>query len=409
MSKRVILKLFKLVDINIKYHTNQNDYDIDVLDDSFYTDILHRKTLGLGESYMNSKFDTPNLELLLTKLSKLNDLSALQLLSHLNFIDYIYFIYYIFWKVINVYYCIFFNQQTIEKSKEVGEQHYDLPNILYENMLGTTKFYSCAYFTKNDKRRKKYLDRYGKIDIAQNNKCHLIINKLQINDNDNILEIGCGWGFISYIIAKKFPKSKVLSISISKEQIDYCNKMYSLPNLKFELKDYRDLTKNSYDKIFSIGMFEHVGYQNYNDFFNITYSLLKSNGLMLLHTIVNKKVNYGNDPFFHKYIFPGANLTSISQILKSIENTKYVVEDVHCFGLNYSKTLNCWYDNFQESFDTLNEYDPVIFNDKFKRMWEMYLKMSIVGFNTRKLNLAQFVFSKNKKDVYDRYSHIKIN
>ena len=385
MSKRIILKLFKIADIKI-------NVDLTIKDESFYDDLLNYKTLGLGEAYMNDKFDTNNLEKLLTKLSKLNDIN---LLYHLNFYDIFYFLKYFIWKFFIVFNNYIFNNQTIIKSLRVGKQHYDLPPILYDRILGTTKLYSCAYWNDAES-----------LDEAQINKINLIINKLHIKNEQNILEIGCGFGIISYTIAKRYPNTKVLGISISKEQINYCNKAYNLKNLKFELIDYRNLKHDSFDRIFSVGMFEHIGYKQYTNFFNITYKLLKNNGIMLTHTICKDKHNYGNDPFFEKYIFPGANLTSISQILESIEKTKYEIEDVHQFGLYYAITLENWYVNFNENFEELNQKYPNIFDEKFKRMWWMYLKMSKVGFNTKSLKLAQFIFTKNSNSVYNRYLYM---
>lgn len=384
MDKQIVMKLFNQVGVTSE--------DIKVKDDTFYSDLLNYKTLGLGEAYMNNKFETPNLEQLLLKLAKLNDLSIFKLLEQLSFFEWFYFIPYIVWKTWNKLKFMFFNQQTIEKSKVVGQEHYDLPDVLYQNMLDQTKLYSCAYW-----------DNCDNLYQAQLNKTKLIIDKLQISDGQQILEIGSGWGHIAAEIAIRYPKCNVTGISISQEQILYCQNKYSnIRNLNFILIDYRFIAKNSYDRIYSVGFAEHIGFKNYKDFYNLTYDALKQNGLMLVHTICRNKENYGNDPFIDKYIFRGAELTSASQILKVVESSQFHTEDLHEFGLYYAKTLEAWRSNFLLSYCELKQYHPVIFDQKFKRMWLFYLTISRIGFLNKTLRLTQFVFSKNNEVVYNR-------
>ncbi len=154
---------------------------------------------------------------------------------------------------------IMFNFQSIARSKQVAVQHYDLPDILYDNMLDQTKCYSCGYFKDTDD-----------LHQAQINKCDLIIEKLHIKDGHRILEIGSGWGFMSARMAQKYPNSHVVGLTISAEQISYCQKTYShLHNLTFELKDYRLLEEESFDRITSTGFFEHINYKSYDKFINL--------------------------------------------------------------------------------------------------------------------------------------------
>jgi len=390
MSKNIVLKLFTIAKIKT-FDDYPGNYDIKIYDPTFYNDLLTSKTLGLGEAYMLGKFDTPNLELLLTKLSVLNKLSIFKLLQLLNFQDYIYFINYIFWKICIVAWSYIINPQSIIRSKIVGKEHYDLPNILYQKMLDPTMLYSCGYWkdcnTLND---------------AQLQKAELIMSKLKIQDGDTILEIGSGWGYIASTIAKKYPKCKVLGVSISKGQIDYCNQNCELDNLDFKLIDYRELGYAKFNKIYSVGMFEHVGYKNYSDFFMSTHNLLKDKGIMFLHTICKHQQSYTSDPWFDKYIFQGGYLPSISQVVKVAETTNYNLSDFQDFGLYYAKTLEAWNQNFQMSFNELSDKDPKVFTARFKRMWEFYLIMSKVGFLTNHLHLSQFVFTKNYGEVYHR-------
>jgi cyclopropane-fatty-acyl-phospholipid synthase len=382
MSKQIVQKLFNYVDIN--------NYDIKVIDESFYSDILNSKTLGFGEAYMNSKFDTVNLYELCLKLHKLNNLSLQDLFNILNLWDFIYLIKYLFFKFITIIYGYIFNLQSIVLSKKVGKIHYDLPFSLYDKMLDSTMLYSCAYF-------------FAESDLftAQVQKANLVIDKLHIQNSNNVLDIGCGWGYITYAIAKKYPNCFVTGITISKEQISFCEEKYKLPNLSFQLIDYRELKIDSYDRIYSVGMFEHVGYKNYKDFFDKTYSLLKNEGIMLLHTICKHKQSYNSDPWFEKYIFPGGYLPSISQVIKSTEDTKFNIVDVQEFGLYYSRTLESWLNNFEKNYEELRDTNR-IFDEKFYRMWKLYLVFSKVGFDTKYLHLSQFIFTKNNKEVYHR-------
>ncbi len=390
MAKNIVLKLFTIAKIKT-FDESPNNYDVKIYDPSFYNDLLTSKTLGFGEAYMLGKFDTPNLELLLTKLSTLNKLSICNILKLLRLQDVIYFINYIFWKIWIVVWSYIINPQSIIRSKIVGKEHYDLPTILYQKMLDPTMLYSCGYWKNCET-----------LSEAQLNKVELIISKLKIQDRDTILEIGSGWGFIASTIAKKYPKCKVLGVSISKEQIDYCNQTCDLDNLDFKFIDYREIKFMKFDKIYSVGMFEHIGVKNYPDFFNSTYNLLKDNGIMFLHTICKHQQSITSDPWFDKYIFPGGYLPSIGQIAKIGETTNYNLADLQEFGYYYVRTLGAWNQNFQGSFKELHEKDAMIFTARFKRMWELYLVMSKVGFISNYLHLAQFVFTKKYEDVYHR-------
>jgi cyclopropane-fatty-acyl-phospholipid synthase len=380
MSKNIVLKLFRLTDIRL-------GTDITVHDDSFYNDLLKYKTLGFGESFMSAKIETPNLESLCIKLQRLNVLSIMDYLKILSFWNYLYLIFYVFWKIYNFILFNITNFNTILRSKKVAKVHYNLPDVLYTHMLDPTMLYSCGYFKDTNN-----------LETAQTQKADLIITKLHISDGDEILEIGCGWGFIAARIANANRNVNVTAITISSEQIKYCNQKYKLPNLRFILIDYRQIPENSFNKIYSVGMFEHVGAKNYKDFFNITYKLLKDDGIMLLHTICKSKYNPISDPWFEKYIFPGGYLPSVAEISRNIELTNYSFADLQEFGYYYATTLQCWLDNFENTYSQFSH----LFDDKFKRMWKLYLIFSKVGFNSGHIKLHQFVFTKSAVGVYHR-------
>jgi len=388
--KQLVLNLFKYADI-ISYKNNFSPYDIHVLDDSFYVDVILTKSLGLGEAYMDGKFTTPNLEVLITKLNTLNNLKPWDV--PFNPLYTLVYGYYCLVKIYEYILVSLFNFQSIILSKKVAEVHYNLPDILYDNMLDNTRFYSCAYFKDTD-------DLY----TAQVAKADLIISKLKIEDVHTILEIGCGWGFIANRIAEQYPKSFVVGITISTEQYRFCSQHYDLPNLSFECKDYRELEANKYDRVLSCGFYEHVGLKNYEAFFNITYNLLHEDGIMLLHTIINAQNHGGKgDPWILKYIFPGGYIPTVSMMLSVVEKcNNFHLQDIEQFGFYYGKTLGCWHDNFCKNWERLVSYDSTLFTEKFKRMWEFYLLFCKVGFDISKLHLVQFVFTKKSKKVYCR-------
>lgn len=385
MYKRLVLKLFESVNV-ITYEKNSLDYDIKVIDESFYFDLVNTKTLGLAEGYMNKKFTSLDLRRFLIKLSKLNNIE--RIISSLYWYEKIIFIPYLIRQILVHVWSWMINNQSIIRSRRVAEEHYNLPLKLYKNMLGETMSYSCSYWSNEA----------VNLDEAQINKIWLIIEKLQPKDGDKILEIGCGWGYTAYIIANEYPRCQVTGITISKEQFEYCKQNYNLKNLIFQLIDYREV-KCRYDKIYSVGFFEHVGINNYQAFFDLTYDLLEDGGIMITHCICRDKRGYNYNEFIDKYIFPGGELGSISQIIQASEESKFVLEDVHQFGLYYARTLNEWSINFMNNYSKIKD-DRL--DDRFFRMWLIYLTMSSVGFKTKSLRLAQFVFTKNFKKVYNR-------
>ena len=237
------------------------------------------------------------------------------------------------------------NFNLIGKSKENVEHHYDIGGTrgekLYDIFLDKQhRLYSCAYW-KNETKT---------LEEAQQNKINHIIKKLDIKPGHKILEIGCGWGGMAFEIAKQ-KGCEITGISLSKNQIEYCKKKareLGLDNqVKFELLDYREINGN-YDRIYSVGMFEHVGRKFYNTFFKSINKLLNEDGIFLLHTIgVVDKPTPANR-FINKYIFPGGICPSLSQIINPIEKTGLIVSDIETLIRHYDKTLECWLERFLE-------------------------------------------------------------
>lgn len=292
------------------------------------------------------------------------------------------------------------NNQSIQLSKKVGEQHYDIPDILYEYMLDSQRQYTCGYWKPDTKT----------LEEAQQNKIKLLIDKLQIPDDVemNILDIGCGWGGLTNAISKRYPKCKVVGITISKEQIKVANEKYGSKKLKYIFCDYRDLPnkQTKYDRIISVGMFEHVGVKNYDIFFKCCNDILTDDGIFVLHTITNpiqpKYLNgtekFTCDEWIDKYIFPGGYIPTTESILTSIVREGLMYHHIQNLSVSYAKTLQEWYNNFKLNWKTIQKSNPSFFTKEFYNMWEFYLLCSMVLYETKQMYLTQFVLTKKKYD-----------
>ncbi len=274
------------------------------------------------------------------------------------------------------------------RSRKNIEHHYDIGGEkgekLYDIFLDSLhRQYSCAYW-KNDTKT---------LEEAQQNKINHIIKKLDINPGQKVLEVGCGWGGMAFEIAKQ-KGCEVTGISLSKNQINYCKKKakeMKLDNqVNFELVDYREI-KGKFDRIYSVGMFEHVGKKFYKAFFTSMNRLLKEDGKFLLHTIGSVDAPTPPNKFINKYIFPGGVVPSYSDIIKPIQKTGLIVADSETLIRHYDKTLEHWHDRF------LNKKKEVkdLFDEKFVKMWEFYLASCAAAFRYRDLVVFQLQIVKN--------------
>ena len=274
------------------------------------------------------------------------------------------------------------------KARKNVEHHYDIGGDkgekLYDIFLDTKhRQYSCAYWKEGTK----------SLEEAQQNKIDHIIKKLNIKSDSRILEIGCGWGGMAFEIARQ-KGCEVKGISLSKNQINYCKKKAKELNLdnqvSFELADYREV-KGEYDRIYSVGMFEHVGKKFYNVFFKSINKLLKNNGLFLLHTIGVVDKPTPPNKFINKYIFPGGVCPSFSQIIQPIEKTGLIVSDTETLIRHYDKTLENWLERFLSKRREVKD----LFDEKFVKMWEFYLASCAAAFRYRDLAVFQLQIVKN--------------
>ncbi len=274
------------------------------------------------------------------------------------------------------------------KSQRNIEHHYDIGGEkgekLYDIFLDKKhRQYSCAYWKDDTKT----------LEEAQQNKIDHIIKKLDIKPGEKILEIGCGWGGMAFEVARQ-KKCEIKAISLSKNQINYCKnkaKEFGLDNqISFELIDYRKI-KGKYDKIFSVGMFEHVGKKFYKTFFKSINNLLAENGIFLLHTIGSVEAPQPPNKFINKYIFPGGVVPSFSEIINPIQKTGLIVADTETLIRHYDKTLENWLERFMNNKSKIKD----LFDEKFVRMWEFYLSSCAAAFRYRDLVVFQLAIVKN--------------
>ena len=280
-------------------------------------------------------------------------------------------------------YRYFTNFNFAKRSKKNVAHHYDISDDLYELFLDSKMQYSCAYF-KNEN---------DTLETAQNNKINHIIKKLNLKPNQKVLDIGSGWGSLAIEIAKQ-SKCEVTGITLSENQYNYANKKVKENNLEnqvqFKLADYRYL-KEKFDRIVSVGMFEHVGRKFYKTFFKQVKNLLNDEGLALIHTIGSINEPRDPQPWITKYIFPGGYTPSMSEITSPVEKSGLIISDLEVLRMHYAHTLRNWKERCIKNKTKIIE----MFDEKFFRMWEFYLASCEMTFKWGDQVVFQFQLSKD--------------
>ena len=276
------------------------------------------------------------------------------------------------------------NYNLPRRSKNNVRHHYDIGEDLYDLFLDKKhRQYSCAYFTKENE----------SLEDAQQNKINHIIKKLNLKTGAKVLDVGCGWGHMAFEIARQ-SQCEVTGISLSENQIKYAQEKAKELNLdnqvRFELCDYR-LAEGKYDRIVSVGAFEHFGKKFYKTFFRKVKNLLTDDGICLLHTIGSVDAPGPVQPFIQKYIFPGGIVPSLSDMIKPIEKTGLILSDCETLIHHYDKTLKAWLDRFLQN----REKVKYLHNKEFVRMWEFYLSSCSAAFKFRDLVVYQLQLVKN--------------
>lgn len=376
--KRVILELLDQAGITVN---GSAPWDIQVKHPQFYSRLLRNTDLALGESYMDGWWDCAHLDQFFYRVLKAGLDNKVVSSS-------------IFWrnKLFQSFYRLtyhLFNQQTYEKALAVGKQHYDVGNDLYQIMLDPRMIYTCGYWETAEN-----------LPQAQEDKLTLTCDKLKLQPGMKVLDIGCGWGGLAKFMAQRY-KVSVVGVTISKQQVEWGRKACQGLPVKILFQDYRELLKTNtkYDRVVSLGMFEHVGYKNYGTYMKVVSHCLKEGGLFLLHTIGANHSSPVTNAWINKYIFPHGHLPSIAQIGSAVE-ALFVMEDWHNFGADYDRTLMAWYDNFNRGWAHLKDRYDV----RFRRMWNFYLLSCAATFRARRNQLWQIVFS--KKGIEGGYQRV---
>ena len=280
------------------------------------------------------------------------------------------------------------------KSKNNVSHHYDISEKLYDLFLDSNRQYSCAYF-KNEN---------DTLEQAQSNKIDHIIKKLNIKSDQKVLDIGSGWGTLALAIAQK-TKASVTGITLSENQLKYSRNKAKEMNLsnqvEFKLIDYRQLNEK-FDRIVSVGMFEHVGRKFYNTYFNQVSKLLNYKGIALIHTIGSSNPPRDPHPWITKYIFPGGYTPSLSEVARPIENSGLIISDIEVLRIHYAHTLRHWKERFLSKKESVLD----MFDEKFYRMWEFYLASCEMAFKWGDQVVFQLQLSKDKVSVPNTRDYI---
>jgi cyclopropane-fatty-acyl-phospholipid synthase len=379
---------FELVDSNSKKYVIGNPKKekpivIKLLDQKLMQKLLINPDLYFGEAYMDGSLVIQN-----GTLTEFLDLAFKNIgRGDINFYGSVI-------KKIKGTFRYLTNFNKIVKSKENVAHHYDISEKLYDLFLDENRQYSCAYF-KNDN---------DTLEQAQNNKIHHIIKKLNIQPNQKVLDIGSGWGTLALAIAKE-TKASVTGITLSENQFEYSKSKAKEMNLSnqvdFKLVDYRQLNEK-FDRIVSVGMFEHVGRKFYKTYFNTVFKLLNEKGIALIHTIGSSMPPRDPQPWITKYIFPGGYTPSLSEVAKPIENSGLIVSDIEVLRMHYAHTLRNWKERFLSKKDTILG----MFDEKFFRMWEFYLASCEMAFKWGDQVVFQFQLSKDNTSVPNTRDYI---
>jgi cyclopropane-fatty-acyl-phospholipid synthase len=341
-------------------------WDIQVFDPAVYRRLLTHGSLAFGETYTDGLWECERLDELMHRLL----LGRLD--EHFNARNRLR----LAWNLMRHVLC---NPQSRSRAFQVGKRHYDIGNDVFEAMLDPTMSYSCGYW-----------ERAGNLAEAQEHKLHMICRKLQLEPGEKLLDIGCGWGGLARVAAENYGV-EVTGITVSREQEELAQRRCAGLPVTIALADYRSL-KGRFDKVVSVGMFEHVGIKNYRDYFNTVDRVMSPDGIFLLHTIGDHTSRRTTDPWIDNYIFPNGKLPSARHVADAVEN-RFLIEDWHNFGHDYDRTLIAWWERFDRAWAELKRH----YDTRFYRMWRYYLLTCAGFFRSRQGQLWQIVLTKQER------------
>jgi len=362
-APRVLARLIERADIRFN---GPRPWDIQVRDASLYERLMRQGSLGFGEAYMDGAWESERLDETFYRILCADLDHELHLLARLQFLSAI---------LEN----LLWNRQSRARAFEVGQHHYDIGNDVYAAMLDPTMSYSCGYWKDATS-----------LEEAQLAKLRLICDKLELAPGEHLLDIGCGWGGLAQFAAEHYGV-RVTGVTVSRAQQALAQERCRGLPVEIALKDYREI-QGRFDKVASVGMFEHVGPKNYRAYFATVDRVMASEGLSLLHTIGSYETLATTDAWIDKYIFPNGHIPSARQIATAIEPT-FLIEDWQNFGLDYDRTLMAWWHNFDASWPRLvGAYD-----ERFYRMFKYYLNACAGYFRARQGQLWQLVLARRSR------------
>lgn len=352
-----VQNILALADVRVD---GQRPWDIVVHNPHFYSSVLSRGALGLGESYMDSWWDCSDLAQLFCKILE----AHLDRHGPQNFAT--------FFAYLNARLA---NRQRISRAVSNVHHHYDLGNDLYRNMLGRWMLYSSANW-----------EHAASLDQAGEAKLDFVCQKLNLHAGQKVLDIGCGWGGFAKYAAQRYGV-RVVGITLSTEQVALARQICADLPVEIRFQDYRELHE-PFDQVVSLGMFEHVGHRNYRLFMQIVRGCLKSGGRFFLNTIGVNASGLGLNPWIDKYIFPGAMLPSLAQIGAAIDGL-FGIEELQDWSEFYDRTLLAWFEKSHSNWNQLRAN----YSERFYRMWKYYLLSSAGAFRSRAIRDWQIVLS----------------
>lgn len=362
--KHKIEELLEKADIQIN---GDRPWDILVQDSRVYKRVLKEGSIGAGESYMAGWWDSRALDKFFTRLLRAE-------INHSAIIS---------WSMASlVLKSMLQNVQAESRAFEIGKEHYDTGNDLFQIMLDPRMVYTCGY----------WINGAETLAEAQEQKLETVCQKAELSSGERVLDIGCGWGSFAQYAAENYGV-EVVGLTVSKEQQELARERCDGLPVDIRLQDYRDIDE-PFDKVVSLGMFEHVGEKNYRTYMQTVSRCLANDGLFVMNTIGGNRSVKTTDPWIEKYIFPNSMIPSMRQISLAAEGV-FVMEEWDNYASHYDRTLMAWYDNLNEGWDELKRN----YSEQFYRMWEYYLLCSAGSFRARKNHQWQFVFSPNGRMV----------
>jgi cyclopropane-fatty-acyl-phospholipid synthase len=336
-------------------------WDLQVHDERVWTRLLRDGTLGAGESYVDGWWDTPDLDQFIDHILRARFDESLRENWTL---------------VAQAVRARVLNLQSITRSFDNGQHHYDIGNDLYEAMLGGRLLYTCAYWHNATT-----------LDEAQDAKLDLVCRKIGLQPGMRVLDLGCGWAGFAAFAAERYGVT-VTGYTVSQEQVRWAKDHYPKLPIDIRLDDYRNAT-GTFDAVVSIGLMEHVGWKNYRGYMQLVDRLLAPGGVAFVHTIGGNVPRSHIEPWFDKYIFPNAVLPTLARLATAMEGI-LIPEDVHNIGEHYDRTLMAWWHNFDAAWPTLRAR----YGETFYRRWKYYLLSCAGAFRARSQQLYQLVMTR---------------